>query len=250
MIHRESHDDVTVLRLEHGKANALDTELLGEMNQQLDELETGSSPVVLTGTDTVFSAGVDLFRMLDGDAAYSESFVKSLDAGLRRIFTSPLPIVAAINGHAIAGGCVLAAACDHRVMTDHERRKIGLTELAVGVPFPSTALEIVAPLMSRNTLAQLVLSSEVMAPARALELGLVDVTVPHDEVLSTAIAAARRLGAIPAPAFAITKRQLRQPVLERIDRQEAAFDQDVRAVWQSEEARASMRAFMERTTRK
>lgn len=247
MIQREQHDDVTILRLEHGPANALDTELMAELTAHLDELEQSSTTaIVVTGTGKMFSAGVDLYRLLEADVAYTAEFVASLCSGLRRFFASPLPTVAAINGHAIAGGCVLAAACDHRIATDGGAY-LGLTELAVGVPFPAAALEIVGALLPRPQLASLVFAADKLTARQALDLGLVDALAPADEVLTRAVAEAQRLGSIPRPAFALTKRQLRQPVLDRIDCQAAAFDPEVITTWQSDAARASIRAFLDRT---
>ena len=141
MIHREDRDTVTVLRMEHGKANAVDTDLFTDIGAALDAIEDSSArALVLTGTGSMFSAGVDLFRVLDGGAPYLAEFLPLLSATVRRLFTFPRPIVAAVNGHAIAGGCVLAAACDRRVM-NRDKGKIGVTELMVGVPFPADALE-------------------------------------------------------------------------------------------------------------
>ena len=91
--------------------------------------------VILTGSGSSFSAGVDLFRVLKDGPEYGRRFLPVLDNFLRAALTLPKPMIAAINGHAIAGGCILAATCDHRIMTEGNGR-IGIPELAVGVPFP------------------------------------------------------------------------------------------------------------------
>src|SRR6201992_461123 len=96
-------------------------------------------PVILTGAGRAFSAGVDLRALVDGGKGYAEKFVVALSKAFRAIFDHPAPVIAAVNGHAIAGGCVLAMCADVRLMSGGT---IGLTELAVGVPFPVTALEI------------------------------------------------------------------------------------------------------------
>ena len=142
MITTESRDHVTVVRLEHGKVNAFDIELMRGWVSELSRLEQADTrAVVLTGTGTVFSAGVELRRLTDGGRDYVKAFLPLLGDAFFKTFTFPKPLVAAVNGHAIAGGCVLACACDYRVMAEGKGR-IGTPELSVGVPFPSMALEI------------------------------------------------------------------------------------------------------------
>src|SRR5437870_1175022 len=97
--------------------------------------------VVMTATGRTFSAGVDLVRLLEGGAPYVRKFLPVLSEMFATVFSHPAPVVAAINGHAIAGGCVLACAADKRLMA-RDGGRIGATELLVGVPFPPAAVEI------------------------------------------------------------------------------------------------------------
>src|SRR4051794_16388117 len=126
---------ITTIRLEHGKGNILDLELCREIEERLREASDASA-VILTGSGSIFSAGVDLFRLTNEGVPYVEQFVPALDSMLRTLFLFPRPVVAAINGHAIAGGCILAAASDVRLMASGDGR-IGVPELVVGVPMPS-----------------------------------------------------------------------------------------------------------------
>ena len=135
------------MRLAHGKVSAIDLELLECVVDRLDQIEESSArAIVLAGTGSSFSAGVDLFRVLDGGPDYLNRFLPALSRALVRLFTFPRPVVAAINGHAIAGGCILASACDYRLMA-LGKGKIGVPELVVGVPFPMIALEILRDLV-------------------------------------------------------------------------------------------------------
>ena len=134
----EQRSGVTVLRLRHGKVNALDVDLLRAITVAMREAPPDAA-VVITGAGNAFSAGVDLKRIVDGGHSYVREFLPLLSAAFMAVFDHPGPVVAAINGHAIAGGCVLAAACDLRLMS---RGTIGLAELSVGVPFPQAAVEI------------------------------------------------------------------------------------------------------------
>ena len=138
MLDVEQRSGVTVLRLRHGKVNALDVDLLRAITVAMREAPPDAA-VVITGAGTAFSAGVDLKRIVDGGHSYVREFLPALSAAFMAVFDHPGPVVAAINGHAIAGGCVLAAACDLRLMS---RGTIGLAELSVGVPFPPAAVEI------------------------------------------------------------------------------------------------------------
>jgi enoyl-CoA hydratase len=251
VIHREDHDGVAVLRLEHGKANAIDPELFAELDARLDEVEVSPAvrALVLTGSGGIFSAGVNLFKVRDGGADYVATFLPRLTGSLLRLFTLPLPVVAAVNGHAIAGGLVLALACDHRVMAEGAG-KLGLTELLVGVPFPTAALEIVRFQAPGRTVQDLILSGRTVTGREALAMRLVDEVAPPGELLSRSLAAAAHYGRIPRPAYALSKRQLRAPAVALIERYRAAHDAEVVAAWSAAEAREAIARYLEQTVGK
>ncbi len=250
MIHREDRHSVAVLRVEHGKANAIDTDLFADLDRELGAVESSAArALVLTGTGSIFSAGVDLFRLLKEDTPYLSELLAALSAGLRRLFAFPRPIVAAVNGHAIAGGCILAAACDQRVM-NREKGQIGITELLVGVPFPTAALEIMRFLLAERHLQSLVYSGRTVGAIEVLEIGLVDETAEADAVLDRACQLARRMAAIPPDAFAISKLQLRQPALDRMGSPATETDARIFDIWSRPETRAGIRAFLDRTVGK
>ncbi len=138
MIETADQDGIAILTLNHGPVNALDLDLLSAVPGSLAAV-SDSRAIVLTGSGRSFSAGVDLKQIIDGGLPYAAKFLPALSVALLAVFEHPKPVVAAINGHALAGGCVLAAACDIRLMSGGT---IGLTELAAGVPFPTVPLEI------------------------------------------------------------------------------------------------------------
>ena len=250
-IHRDDQDAVTILRIEHGKANTIDLELFEALEHRLDEFEAeGASPaLVLTGSGKSFSAGVDLFRVLNDGAPYLERFLDRLARTVRRLFAWPRPVVVAVNGHAIAGGCVLAAAGDYRVMTRFEKALMGVTELKVGVPFPTAALEVMRYRVPQS-LENLVMSGRLLSPEVALEIGLVEELADPEEVLDRAIATAHRLARIPAPAYALSKSHLRRPTLETIDRLAPEIDPQVLDLWSRPETLETIRSFLEATVGK
>ncbi|HVV10301.1 enoyl-CoA hydratase/isomerase family protein [Amycolatopsis sp.] len=242
----EKTGPVAVLHLEHGKANALDTELCRELTAKVDEAAlAGQRALVLTGRDGVFSAGVDLRRIRDGGAAYVRRFLPALSDAFLAVFGFPGPTVAAVSGHAIAGGAVLAAACDRRVMASGAGR-FGLTELAVGVPFPLVAIEVLRCAYGNPLLSELTLSARTYAAPDALSKGLVHELAAPDAVVSRGTELALELAAAPEEAFAHTKAQLHRPFDERIGEQRAAGDGPVEQMWSSPETLASISEYVRR----
>ncbi len=132
--------------------------------------------VILTGTGRIFSAGVDLPRLIEGGVPYIREFLPALNAMLAAVFSYPKPVVAAINGHAIAGGCVLACAADRRLMAKDGGR-IGVTELLVGVPFPAAAMEIMRHATAPQYFEHAIFSGATFTPEDAAMRGLVDEVV-------------------------------------------------------------------------
>jgi enoyl-CoA hydratase len=250
VIERDVIDGIAVVRLAHGKVNALDRELAEAITATFTELADSPHPaVVLTGSGRAFSAGVDLRRMVREGPGYAQPFLSRLDQAFESIFNLPKPVVAAVNGHAIAGGCVLASACDRRLMTDIDAR-IGIPELYAGVPFPSAALEIMRFAVGDARLADLVLTGATLPPQDALHAGLVDeVTAPRN-LLAQALRVATDLAAgIPSPTFQLTKRQLRDPVNQRLQHARQRDETDVVALWAAAETTDWISAYMDRITR-
>jgi enoyl-CoA hydratase/carnithine racemase len=220
--------------------NALDLELLHAIINAFGNAAP-EQPIVLAAAGRAFSAGVDLLRIVDGGPEYATEFMRALSAGFLAVFDHPGPVVAAINGAAIAGGCVMAAACDRRLIA---RGPIGLAELAVGVPFPVAALEIMRAVLGPRT-TDLVLTARSLDADEALGCGLVDEVVPDDQLRSRSVAEAHRLAALPPGVFALTKRQLQAPARERMARR-ADDDIEVARHWASDEVRRAIGDYMAR----
>jgi enoyl-CoA hydratase len=245
VIQTEDRDGVVVLGLAHGRANALDLELCGAIERALDDARVARA-VVITGTGSIFSAGVNLKRLLEGGTEYLGAFLPALSRMFERVFFHPVPVVAAINGHAIAGGCVLACAADYRVMTRGGGR-IGVTELLVGLPFPAFALEVMRFVVPPPRLQEVLYLGRAYEAAETGGRGLVDELAEADDVLPRAIEMAGTLAAIPAATFALTKRHVRQPVRDLMSAYGAAIDAEVAAIWASPAAREAVQAYVERT---
>ena len=242
MIHREDRNNLTVLRMEHGKVSALDLEMLLEFSARLEDLRRDKpGAVVLTGTGSSFSAGVDLYRVLQGERDYLDRFLPALDAALRDLFQFPRPIVAAVNGHAIAGGCVLACACDYRMMAEGNGR-IGVTELLVGVPFPALPLEIIRRCVATQHLQTIVYTGRTYLPPEALSVGLVDELVPPEKLFDRACEVASRFAKISPRAFELTKAQVRGYAKHS--------EADIADTWASAETRQVIEVYLQSIKKK
>src|SRR5262245_15642095 len=248
MIEREDTHGITTLRFAHGKVSALDLEFLQALDASLAACEA-SRAIVLTGTGSSFSAGVDLFRLVRDGVPYVDRFVPLLSAVFRRLFAFPRPVVAAVNGHAIAGGCIITCAADWRFMAAGTAR-IGVPELRVGVPFPVIALEIVRFATGGRGIQEIALGGANYVPEEALARGLIDAIVPPGDVLQRAQAQAESLASVPPQAFALAKKELRGPTLELADRLTPDHDARVLAEWRKPETHAAIRAHLEKTVGK
>jgi enoyl-CoA hydratase len=250
MIQRKQvSDSVTVVQFDHGPVSALDLEFLLAMRAELAELSDLGAALVITGTGKAFSAGVDLHRLLDGGDDYADQFVPALDGLFRDLFTYRRPVVAALNGHAIAGGAVIASCADHRVMAEGKAR-IGFTELLLGVAFPASALMAARYATGDVGVADLVYTGATILPAEALQRGLIDEVVPEVELLDRAIVKAERLASIPAVAFAHTKRLLRDRFWTELETTGPQRDAEMLEVWKAPETKAAIAAYVEQTIRK
>jgi len=235
-------DGVTVLRLAHGKVNAMSVEFCEALTARFAEISSARA-VVMTSTGRTFSAGVDLMRLLEGGAPYIREFLPALTTMFSTVFSHPAPVVAAINGHAIAGGCVLACAADKRLMA-RDGGRIGVTELLVGVPFPFVAMEIMRCAIASQFFAEAILSGVTYTPLDAVARGFIHEIIEPQALLERAVAAANTLAALPPKAFALTKRQIHAPALERMQRPD--LDDAIEQIWTAPETLERVRDYVAR----
>jgi len=249
MIERELTDGILTLRLVHGKANAMDLELCEGLRGAIEDAAASEDvrALILTGSGTIFSAGVDLPRLVDSGGDYVPRLVDALDAMIRALFLFPKPAIGAINGHAIAGGAILAFACDARVMSTG---RIGVAELQVGVPFPPMALEVVRFAVPHKHLHSMIYFSRTLDPDVAHAIGLVDEIVLPEGLLIRATEMARRLANIAPEAFRMTKRQLREPSLRFAASIASDSTDEIHRVWQAPETLDRIRGYVERTIKR
>jgi enoyl-CoA hydratase len=216
-----SRDEVTVVTIDRPPANAMSPELLAEGCDLVERIrEEPPKAVVLTGGGDFFSGGVDLKLAPRFSPQEQERMVAGINALFAAWYSLWLPVVAAVNGHAVAGGMILALCADHRVGAEGAR--YGLTEVQVGVPYPAAAIGVVSAELTPGAARRLVLGAELIDSQEALALGLLDELLPADQVLARGLEVASSLAALPADVYADSKRQLRGRTVAEIDAAVAA----------------------------
>jgi enoyl-CoA hydratase len=211
--------------MDDGKANALSAEMLAEIGAALAQAEKEASGVVLAGRPGRFSGGFDLKVMMSSADAARELVRRGAEL-LMRVYGSPLPIVAACTGHAIAAGALLLLAADVRVGAAGEYR-IGLNEVAIGLPLPVLGMELARDRLSTADLQRATLRAHIYAPDEAARAGFLDEVASSERVVARAKEEADRLGALPRRAFHETKMRLRQKTIHHIL---STLDEDMRAM--------------------
>ena len=251
MINAEMSDGIALVTMNHGKVNAMDIEFCQTLNQQLDRLENDNEcrAVIVTAPGRVFSAGVDLVRLLDEDVSYLDSFLPELIRLFESAFFFAKPLVAAINGHAIAGGFVLACACDYRIMVEKSGR-VGVPELRVGVPFPSIAMEIMRHATPPQHFEPVVIGGSTFGSELGLQNGLIHEVVANDQLIANSKTVAGQLAAVPTDVYKITKEQTRLPARDLVTRGNELFGQRLIALWKSTEVRVEIQKYVKQRLNK
>jgi enoyl-CoA hydratase len=230
VVRLDARDDVSILRFDRPPVNAIDISVVRALAAALERVAElpAHRPLVVTGTGRCFSAGLDLKRVPRYDAAEQRQMLEIVNRTVAALYGSPRPVVAAMNGHALAAGLVLALACDYRVVTS-DRCKLGLPEVTAGVPYPAAPMRIVRAEIPPHAARVLVLTGRALAPPDALALGVVDEVVAPDRVLGRAIEIARELGA--SPDYGRIKTQLRAEVIADLQHVVAENDDPMLAGW-------------------
>ena len=228
--------------MRHGPANALDPVLVARLGASLDEAEASGRPLVLTGNDRFFSAGLDLAGLPE-DRGEMGAFVDAFDALVRRLFLFPCPTVAAVNGHAVAGGAILATACDVRIGATGAYR-IGVSEVQLGVIFPAVAFEVLRAAIPPERTAEVLLRGRLTGPEDALANGFLHELAEPESLAVRAAERAEELGALPREAYAHTKRELRGGFADRALSQAAAKRERFLDTWFSGESKARRTAIL------
>jgi len=200
----EDHGSVAILRLDNGKTNAINGQLVYDMQEALTEITNQYQGLVLAGGDKFFSIGLDLPELLELERDTMSYFWHSFNQLAFDIFTMPLPTVCALSGHAVAGGNVLALTCDYR-LAGSDKKQIGLNEIKLGVPVPYLADLILRQIVGDRAATNMIFRGEFMPFADAHKAGLIDDIFAPEDVEEQAVSKAALQAEFPQQAFAALK---------------------------------------------
>ena len=236
-------DTVAIVKLDRGVTNVLDMELVNELGKLLERIEHDSSVSALvlgSSNDKFLSIGFDIPRLFELPRQDFSTFFSEFNRVCLSLYTLPKPTIAAITGHAVAGGCILALCCDYRFIADG-RKLMGLNEIKLGVPVPYLIDCVLRYTVGTRYARQIMDTGEFYGPEDSLRMGLVDEVLPVGEVMAKAAERARLLGAWPREAFALIKRNRVEEIEQRVLAQREEKERLFVDCWYSDEARQRLR---------
>lgn len=228
------------IRISGPGKNALGTELIAQLTDQINA--ANGAPLLFVGDGDAFSAGLNLKEVASLDAEGMNGFLDRLEAFFRLIWLYPGPTVAAVNGHAIAGGCIMAMCCDRAIATSNPKARIGLNEVAIGLRFPPALLNFVRATINPQHLSEVVLGAGLHSPVDAVRLGLAHAV--SDDPVADARLALTALAKHPAPAYSAAKLDLRDGIMEATESEQRTFKDDVVPFWTSPELKAMIQKLL------
>lgn len=206
MIEHERDGAVHVVTMQN-EQNLLDPPFLARLHEVLDLVEAereGESAMVLTGEGKFFSNGLNLPELTKLEAPEMARFNKEITRAMGRLVVSPVPTVAALNGHAFAGGAMLALACDYRIMRE-DRGWLCLNEVDLGMPIPPPMMALVTAKLPGATVRDAALAGKRYAADEAIAAGFADAKAPEAELLAKAVELAGSLAGKNRNAFSAMK---------------------------------------------
>jgi enoyl-CoA hydratase/carnithine racemase len=235
----EIHDTVAVIQMRNGITNAINLDLIGQLSNTISHIAQNDNLIglVLTGSnDKFFSIGFDIPTLYDLSEKDFKVFYRAFNRFCLELYSLTKPTLAAITGHAIAGGCILALCCDFRfIVSGH--KLIGLNEIKLGVPVPYLADRILHEIVGGKNAQMIMETGDFYKPEESLVLGLADKVEAVEDVLSRGIEKIRSTGALSTQAYVAIKRNRVEPVTERMGKVlEYKMDEFVE-YWFSSEAR-------------
>ncbi|MFW9992761.1 MAG: enoyl-CoA hydratase/isomerase family protein [Candidatus Odinarchaeota archaeon] len=239
MIEIEYLEQVGVLKLNRGITNAINLELVNQLSNSLKKMKEDPAVrgIVLTSSNNKFFAiGLDIPGLIGLSREEFRTFYQSFNQFCLELYTIPKPTVAAITGHATAGGCILTLCCDYRFIAEG-RKFVGLNEIKLGVPVPYPADCMLQHLIGTQIARQITWYGEFYQPDALLEMGMVDEVLPQEQLLAKAVEKAKQLGELPREAFAEIKRNQVEVVEERVRKNLADKEQFFIECWFSEKTR-------------
>jgi enoyl-CoA hydratase len=245
MVRIERRGRVAIIRMDRPPANAFNLEFAREMTLAFDAvIDRAPGAIVITGTGEFFSGGLDLKDVPGYSARQQQAFLEVLNRMIGRLYACPLPIVAAVNGHSIAGAFVLMLTADYRVGPADDSL-FGLTEARVGIPFPAAPTVVLRAELSPSNLRYSTLYARNYGAEEAMRRGVFDEIQPAAQVLVRAVEVAEDLATMPADGYARIKRQFRAEAIAEIERLNTEQSDPMLQSWVSDEAATASRRILE-----
>jgi len=243
----EKRDNIAIMELNRPKAHALNKRLVTDLQQVLLNLREDKNVegAILTAKGSIFCAGLDVVELYGYDEDGMDTFWEDFGRLLRDLVSFPKPLIAAINGHAPAGGCVLAMCCDYRFMAEGQGR-IGLNEVPVGIVIPKPIVELARHVVGDTRASDMIFHGALLFPEQAGAFGLVHATVPPEQLMEMAEQKLHSWLALPQGPWQDAKATLRAPLLKAMDIEfSEAFGETIREWW-SPHSRATVAKTIER----
>lgn len=237
-IHTEIDNNLALVRLERGKVHALTDQVIKELHNTFRDLENHDSvkAIILAGTGKFFSFGFDIPWFMGYSPQAFTGFVTKFAELYTYMFLYPKPVIAALNGHTIAGGCILATAADYRLMASG-KSKISLNEITFGSSIFAGSVEMLKFCVGQRN-AELILTTGAMySPEEAHRMGLVDWVTSDEKLMDDARRIALNYAEKENPAFASLKMMLRKPVAENMVAREGEAIREFVKIWYSNKTR-------------
>ena len=250
MIKVSQKGQIQIIELNRPKVNAINEELIQALLSQLDQAEKDESirGIILTGSEGVFSAGLDIVALYDKDREYMQSFWILFSTLLLRLYSYPKLIFSAISGHSPAGGTVLSIMTDYRIMSKGSFL-IGLNEVAVGLTMPIGIGRVFQSLLGERMAEKMTLMGELVNPERAQLIGLVDEVV-DSELLTYSISIMEKWLRLPFDKQIQSKLSLRKDVINLMKESSNKENNEFLKAWFSDECRFTMKGIIDKLSKK
>lgn len=234
------HDHIAILRLNNGPTNPISSTMVDELSAALATLKGTARGMVLCGGEQFFSVGFDLPEVLNFDRPAMGDYLERFNQLCLELYIAPFPIICALSGHAVAGGNILALACDYRYASSEEK-KIGLNELQLGVPVPYLADMMLRQAIGDRYASQMIYSGEFMSFSDARIIGLIDVVGPPDELDDFTLERIAQIASFPSQAFAAAKANKVEEIKRRYEKNWQSKNDTFLDCWFSDTAQKNLR---------
>ncbi len=248
MIDIEYQDGVQVLKLNHGITNPINLPLVNELSETIGNIREDpnvNSLVLTSSNEKFFSMGFNIPELYQLDRDDFKVFFHGFNRLCMDLYTLSKPTVAAISGHAIAGGCILTFCCDHRFISEG-RKLMGLNEIKLGVPIPYPGERILYQLIGERYAYEMVSTGEFYQPSDLYRMGLVDEVVSPGKLLLRSVEKASSIGTMPTNAFRIIKQNRTEPVITQVRKYPQELEESFLDCWFSPSTRVRLEEAMKK----